>query len=225
MNITERYASAVNSSNLKSEPMSANPCKKCGTSDRYKSGDCKVCAIERSREYLLKHRDQIRDQRSKFRSKEKDKLKIQKAAWYLKNAEKIKQYGALRYAEKRHEIDLKNKEWAEQNPKKILEHKKKWEAANPERRRITTHNYRSRKRSIGGRISPGRAKMLLVLQKGKCACCGKPLGENYHLDHIMPLALGGSNTDDNIQLLRQTCNLQKQAKHPVEFMQQRGFLL
>lgn len=35
----------------------------------------------------------------------------------------------------------------------------------------------------------------------------------------------GTNTDDNIQLLRKLCNLQKSAKHPVDFMQQRGFLL
>ena len=46
-----------------------------------------------------------------------------------------------------------------------------------------------------------------------------------HLDHIMPLALGGSNTDDNIQLLRARCNLQKRAKHPVDFMRERGYLI
>jgi 5-methylcytosine-specific restriction endonuclease McrA len=45
------------------------------------------------------------------------------------------------------------------------------------------------------------------------------------MDHIIPLALGGTNTDDNIQLLRAKCNKQKGAKHPIDFMQQRGFLL
>jgi 5-methylcytosine-specific restriction endonuclease McrA len=45
------------------------------------------------------------------------------------------------------------------------------------------------------------------------------------MDHIIPLALGGANTDDNIQLLRATCNLQKHTKHPIDFMQQRGYLL
>lgn len=42
---------------------------------------------------------------------------------------------------------------------------------------------------------------------------------------IVPLALGGTNTDGNMQLLRSTCNQKKHAKHPVDFMQQRGFLL
>ena len=65
----------------------------------------------------------------------------------------------------------------------------------------------------------------MVLQKGLCPCCRKPLGNDYHMDHIIPLALGGSNGDNNIQLLRSECNLEKQAKHPVDFMQSRGFLL
>ena len=76
-----------------------------------------------------------------------------------------------------------------------------------------------------GVLTNGLTAKLFVLQKGLCPCCAQPLGDNYHLDHIMPLALGGSNTDDNIQLLRQRCNRQKHAKHPIDFMQSRGFLL
>lgn len=36
---------------------------------------------------------------------------------------------------------------------------------------------------------------------------------------------GGTNTDDNIQLLNAKCNVSKGAKHPIEFMQKQGFLL
>lgn len=69
------------------------------------------------------------------------------------------------------------------------------------------------------------AKKLYELQRGKCACCCKPLGNNYHLDHRVPLARGGRNEDCNMQLLRAKCNMQKSAKDPIEFMQERGFLL
>jgi 5-methylcytosine-specific restriction endonuclease McrA len=91
--------------------------------------------------------------------------------------------------------------------------------------RIICQNYRSRKRANGGTLSKGLAEKLFKLQQGKCPCCKQPLGRNYHLDHIVPTALGGSNSDDNMQLLRATCNHQKHAKHPIDFMQQRGFLL
>jgi len=83
----------------------------------------------------------------------------------------------------------------------------------------------AKKRANGGYLSIGIIKKLFALQKGKCACCGIPLGDDYHLDHIMPISLGGKNNDWNVQLLRKLCNLQKQNKHPVEFMQSRGFLL
>lgn len=113
----------------------------------------------------------------------------------------------------------------EANSEKVKATRAKWAEANREQLRTLRHNYRARKSANGGKLSKDIADRLFVLQRGKCACCGLPLGTDYHLDHIMPLALGGSNTDDNIQLLRSSCNHQKRAKHPVEFMQQRGFLL
>lgn len=66
---------------------------------------------------------------------------------------------------------------------------------------------------------------LYALQSGKCACCGAGLGDVYHVDHVHPLSKGGSNWPSNLQLLCKPCNLQKAAKHPIDFMQQKGFLL
>jgi 5-methylcytosine-specific restriction endonuclease McrA len=91
--------------------------------------------------------------------------------------------------------------------------------------RIYRANRRARELEAGGTLSKGLRTKLFDLQRGKCACCGKPLGNDFHLDHIVPLKLGGSNTDDNIQLLRAACNMQKGAKDPIEFMQSRGNLL
>lgn len=116
--------------------------------------------------------------------------------------------------------------WQKANPQKANAKSAKWREANPEARRIYEHNRRARKLESGGKLSKGLAAKLFTLQRGKCACgCKQPLGSDYHLDHIMPLALGGTNTDDNMQLLTSRCNMQKQALHPVDFMQQRGFLL
>lgn len=117
-----------------------------------------------------------------------------------------------------------NAEWKANNPKKHGAHNSKWAAANPEARRIFEQNRRARK--SGGKLTKGLAERLYKLQRGKCACgCKQPLGDDYHLDHRMPLALGGANEDWNMQLLTTTCNLKKNKKHPVDFMQQRGFLL
>jgi hypothetical protein len=44
---------------------------------------------------------------------------------------------------------------------------------------------------------------------GQCVRCGSQ--RNLEFDHIIPLALGGSNTARNIQLLCETCNREKGA--------------
>jgi 5-methylcytosine-specific restriction endonuclease McrA len=91
--------------------------------------------------------------------------------------------------------------------------------------RIYRQNRRTRKLGNGGKLSKGLADKLFKLQKGRCACCRELLGLDYHLDHKMPLALDGKNIDDNIQLLCPFCNLSKGSKHPIDFMQSKGFLL
>lgn len=161
--------------------------------------------------------------------------------WREANADMVKAYDVARMA---NNPDKERARWAKyraENKAKIIagdakrrkanREKRKataaaWHVANPEARRIYENNRRAIKRESGGKLSRGLSAKLFKLQRGKCACgCKQPLGNDYHLDHRMPLALGGANEDWNMQLLRATCNQQKHAKHPIDFMQQRGFLL
>lgn len=170
---------------------------------------CKACFSLNNAAIYAENREKVKARVAAYQSANADKVKSYMAEWYAKNGEKIMAYRASRSPAYREKARLRATAWS---------------AANPERRRIHEHNRRAKELS-GGKLSHDIAAKLIKLQRGKCACCGEPLGDDYHRDHIMPLALGGTNTDDNIQLLRATCNLQKNAKHPVEFMQQRGFLL
>lgn len=190
--------------------------------------------------YYFANLDKERKRSADYRSNNKDKIKKRNAAYYLANSEKIKSYQikhCLVNAEKKKAVNsayrLHNQEKIKEsnaayrlnNPKKIKESASKWQKNNPEKNRIACQNRRAKKRHNGGRLSKDIAQKLFILQKGRCACCNKQLGSNYHLDHIMPVALGGSNTDDNIQLLRATCNQKKSATHPIDFMQSKGFLI
>lgn len=62
-------------------------------------------------------------------------------------------------------------------------------------------------------------------QKWRCVACRKSIKLKFHIDHIMPLALGGKHERLNIQLLCPTCNARKSKKHPIDFMQSIGYLL
>jgi 5-methylcytosine-specific restriction endonuclease McrA len=63
------------------------------------------------------------------------------------------------------------------------------------------------------------------LQGGRCAYCRARLNGGGHLDHIQPLARGGTNWPANLQLTCQPCNNRKHAKDPITFAQGLGLLL
>lgn len=100
-----------------------------------------------------------------------------------------------------------------------------WRKENPEAVKAKDQRRAARKRGASGFHTGHDIKQLFVLQRGKCACCRISIKSGYHVDHIMPLARGGSNDKTNLQLLCKTCNLRKSAKHPVDFMRENGRLI
>ncbi len=214
------------------------PCIKCGSTDRNKKGDCKACAKsrgaawrvanaerlkERNATYYLEHQDIVKTRSAAYRSKYPDRVKALTAAWQKANPEKCNFRTSKWASSNKDKVRAKNAAWGIANRAKVTANTRRRRKENPEWARLQTQNRRSR--LAGGVLSRNLSDRLFILQQGKCACCAQPLGAKYHLDHIMPLALGGSNTDDNIQLLRQRCNGQKGAKHPADFMRERGLLL
>ena len=79
----------------------------------------------------------------------------------------------------------------------------------------TAHRNTPRSKQIsGGKHTAADIMELRTLQNHRCARCKVDVQHGFHVDHIMPLALGGSNTKENLQILCQKCNLSKGAKHP-----------
>lgn len=217
---------------------SSNPrektCRKC--SAKFSNSYCKVC----KKAYAALNADSIKAKKAArylknmavdkarmaaYDSANKEEIKKRHAAYYIANREKAMAYSVAKYTENPEKARNYSAAYRAANREQVLAANAAWAAANPEIRRIHHHNRRARIERSGGTLSKGLSAKLYKLQKGRCACCGQPLADDYQLDHIMPIALGGANTDDNIQLLRALCNRQKKAKHPVDFMQSRGFLI
>lgn len=103
---------------------------------------------------------------------------------------------------------------------KLAQQLREYRAKNPEKVR----EWRQKRRGIG-RLPRGTIQRLGAAQRWKCAICRVGVKNGYHVDHILPLALGGEHAPGNLQLLCGPCNVRKAAKHPVDFMQSRGYLL
>lgn len=183
-------------------------CKKCGAG--FDGVKCKACWAVYSAAYRAANPEKERERVQKWRAENPEKAREKLRKWRAANLLKTRAYAVSYY-------------WVD--PEKSRAKRASWQKENPEACRINNQNRRAKRLMVGGVLSKGLSEKLLKLQRGKCACCGETLGTDFHRDHNMPLALGGTNTDDNIQLLCQTCNLSKHAKHPIDFMQTKGFLL
>ena len=173
--------------------------------------------------YRAANSEKEKERCTAYRVANRDKARAYSSAHYAANSERLNASKALYYAANKEKFRAYYVNCMASNPEKVQKRKAAWHKANLDKARISHQTRRAR--ATGGKLSMGIAKKLYELQKGKCPCCKLNLGKDYHLDHIMPLALGGSNTDENIQLLRRKCNLQKGAKHPAVFMRQRGLLI
>ena len=122
------------------------------------------------------------------------------------------------YENKREERLIQCWKWYQANKDRIAIVNKAYRHANRERLSIGRNNRRALERNSKGTYSVLDINILLVTQDSKCVYCKTDLivasKNNYHIDHIMPLKLGGSNFPDNLQLLCPTCNLSKGHKHP-----------
>lgn len=99
------------------------------------------------------------------------------------------------------------------------------EQANPEKARRNKANHKALKRGAVGTHTQAEIEALVRKQKYRCANCGASIRNEYHADHKVPLARGGSNDIGNIEMLCPPCNLRKSAKDPMEWARENGRLV
>lgn len=69
-------------------------------------------------------------------------------------------------------------------------------------------------------ISDYEIEFLFKMQNDKCAWCGNLIdGDNFHLDHVVPIAFGGTNDPHNIVVSCNTCNHTKSDTCPGQFLE------
>lgn len=118
-----------------------------------------------------------------------------------------------------------HKAYAERNKERINARQRRFYASNKEVFYVGNRRRKARLVSVGGSHTAEDIKKLLERQKHRCAYCRRSIKKKRHIDHRVPLKLGGSNDPSNLQALCPKCNLSKGAKDPLHFANSLGLLL
>jgi len=129
-------------------------------------------------------------------------------------------------AEHRDEIRARASERYFENRVKISAEFKLWyrNPINAQKAKVRARNAKIRRLGAIGFYTAEDVECLYNKQGGNCAACKGPLRRRFHVDHVMPLILGGSNWPSNLQLLCPRCNRKKWAKHPDDWAKEIGRL-
>jgi 5-methylcytosine-specific restriction endonuclease McrA len=140
--------------------------------------------------YRAMHKEKAYEYNIAWRKENKDTWNEYSAKNYAKNHEKISELSAARYAA---------------NPQKVLERNAAWSRNNPGARRAISAKHRALKKAQ------------------RCTCCTDAeikaihdiaalCGREAHVDHIIPLALGGLDCAKNLQALTAEDHIRKTSK-------------
>jgi 5-methylcytosine-specific restriction endonuclease McrA len=110
-----------------------------------------------------------------------------------------------------------NKRWREKHAAACLARVRAWQAANPDKVRLSNIRHSARRRSAPGnglKLSEWRA--VLTVFGHACAYCLRT-GVKLEQEHVIALALGGAHEEVNIVPACRACNTRKGAR-PVWVM-------
>ena len=205
-----------------SEALRTRACVACSTlfvarNSQIKETGAKYCSIKCS----LKHAAEPARKTEKSRENQKRGLReaINSGRWvHLSGPDNPMWSGGAKAAIERQRLAQQEAIKSGESARKTREYR----AKNPEKTREWAQK---RKGAYMTRLPRGTVRRIALSQSWRCAICKRSVKESYHADHIMPIKLGGKHESSNIQILCPPCNVSKSAKHPVDYMQERGFLL
>lgn len=209
---------------------SGMPCKYGHIAKRLVSNNsCVICQSDRQKKWKAANPDRAKQLVSDWALNNPERVREKSRKYYRKNAEARRAYSKEYRKANPEKIKADLAAWRSENIEteraKSRARTRLWIAENPERHSANRQTRRARILGADGSHQAADIKRIHQAQKGKCAVCKKHLNGKWHVDHIVPLARGGSNWPSNLQLLCEPCNRSKSDRDPIDFMRSKGMLL
>lgn len=176
-----------------------------------KGARCRECHLLVKREAWHQNRDAELARGRTYKEARREELAAKQRAYYRATLSERKDYERRRAPVRREERATYLREYGIANRAALAEYQRRYLQENLPRFLERNAERRARLREV----TVERVSRAAVFERdgGVCGICGNPVDPtNWHLDHIVPLAKGGTHEEANVQVAHPRCNLSKGAR-------------
>jgi 5-methylcytosine-specific restriction endonuclease McrA len=185
---------------------------------------CIVCRRRSVRRWAAANPDRGLATKRKWRLRHKARINAVRVRQRAADPEKIRKQERERYWKNPETYRAKKRSWDRRHPEWRRSYQRRRYRERPEIVKAWVKTYRARRRGAAGAFTYRDIARIKRLQRGRCAYCPRRL-TRFHIDHIFPLVLGGSNFPRNLQLTCESCNTSKGGRDPLDYSRRMGRLL
>lgn len=187
-------------------------CKDCHKATAYKRRDADRDAYNQwRREYTKNNSDKINGAARQYRERHGDRINEQRRlrraedAEYRERINRQAREAMARDEDRRQKAREYNRQWVAANRERLNAYSREYNKRNPD----VEWNKKQRRRTAERNGKRVDRQAIWERDGGVCRICNDPIEGPFHIDHIVPLALGGTHEPANCQLAHPACNQEK----------------
>lgn len=172
---------------------------------------------EKARQYYQEHREERIAYVSQYQRDNADKINAYRRQRYHSDIERFRAINRKNSKTYYHRLSVDVRR-AKRTTRAVYSREYARRTYDPIKQRAKSHRRRLKIQNSTEHFTTADIALQYKSQKGKCWHCGKALNNRFHVDHLIPLAKGGSNSPRNIVCSCEFCNTSKGAKHVWEWV-------
>ena len=186
---------------------------------------------KRDRAYYEANKERIRKQASKRYKANIEHIRKRDRAYRQANREKIQRQARAYYENNKARIleysRAYSREWRTANPEREREQRRRWRANNPDK--VGKATARRAQVELEGNATPELIQAKWEASNKTCILCGNPIDPtlpsrhpmSLTIEHLTPIARGGTHNINNLDFAHFSCNASKGAKTLEEYREWR----
>jgi hypothetical protein len=183
---------------------------------------CKSCMSKEAATWKKENPERRKQLDKKYYKSNKEKIRVSKKQWKAENADKIQTAWAAYYAVNKDSIQERSSKWAKENREQDRAHKRKYIQNNKPKYAYYQSVRRARKLDATPAWLTALDLHNIEIEYKLAAWCSEVMGEEYHVDHIVPLQgkkVSGLHVPWNLRVIPASKNISKSNKfNPEEGM-------